>query len=147
MNAGLQFARMPRLLTALIATAAVLVPAAPAAAGPPPGDWTYLRHDVFRHYACKAKGADEGRWRVRTATWVNGHQDAIDQGIGAYAALARGGNDDVARQQDSTAWNGGYVRMTLRGALRTDRLWVQGSYYGPAEPWSDGVRVSRIRRC
>ena len=28
-----------------------------------------------------------------------------------------------------------------------DRLWVQGSYYGPAKPWSDGTRIAAITRC
>ena len=37
--------------------------------------------------------------------------------------------------------------MSMRGAENDDRLWVQGAYYGPAEPWSDGRSVQRITRC
>ena len=131
-----------------LATALILgLTAAPALAGPPPGDWTFVHRDAFRHYACKTRGSDPDRWRIRTASWVNGHQDAVDQGIGVYAALARGGNESIARQRTSVDWEDGYIRMQLRGALASDRLWLQGAYYGPTKPWSDGMSVRRLTRC
>ena len=34
------------------ALAALLLAPATAAANPPAGDWTYLRKDHFKHYAC-----------------------------------------------------------------------------------------------
>ena len=37
-----------------------------------------------------------------------------------------------------------YVRTTLRGAENSD---MQGAYYGPAAPWSDGFAVRRLTRC
>lgn len=119
----------------------------PAVAGPPKGDWTFLRKDAFLHYACKAKDGRNGKWQIRTATWINGNHDAIEHGIGAYAALARGSNRNLVAERSQTNWNGGYIRMRVSGARQTDRLWMQGAYYGPAEPWSDGYRVARITRC
>ncbi len=44
-------------------------------------------------------------------------------------------------------WNGGYARTVLRDARLTDRLWMQIAVYGPAEPWSDGFTVRRLKRC
>jgi hypothetical protein len=124
-----------------------LLSVAPALAQPPAGDWTYLRKDRFKHYACKEKGSAKGKWRIRTSTFINGNEDAIGYGIGAYAALARGGNKKLAAQRDSANWRDGYIFMSMRGAESGDRLWVQGAYYGPAEPWSDGRSVRRITRC
>lgn len=132
-----------RLIAALVA--ALLLAPATAAASPPAGDWTYLRKDAFKHYACKQKGK-EG-WTVRTATYLNGDTKAIANEIGAYAALARSSNTRLIDERTSTAWRNEYVRTTLRGAEATDRLWVQGAYYGPAEPWSDGFPVRRLTRC
>ena len=124
-----------------------LLCAAPALAQPPEGDWTYLRKDHFKHYACKEKGSVKGKWRIRSATFINGNEDAIGYGIGAYAALARGGNKRLAAERTSTNWRDGYIFMSMRGAESSDRLWLQGAYYGPAEPWSDGRSVQRITRC
>jgi hypothetical protein len=135
-------------LTRLVAAALAVAAAAPAAASAraPAGDWSYIRKDAFRHYACRDrdKGSD---WTVRTATYFNNKQDAIDQGIGAYTTIARGSNDKLVASKTSTAWKGGYVRTTLKGAELTDRLWMQGAYYGPSEPWSDGYTVRRLTRC
>ena len=36
---------------------------------------------------------------------------------------------------------------TLRNGRLTDRLWMQGAYYGPADPWSDGFAVKKLVRC
>lgn len=134
------------LLSLLLSAVALAVLAAPAAARPPAGDWTFLRKDAFRHYACKVAERG-GTFRVRTATFINGSDDARQHRIGAYSALARGSNRNVVTWRNSTDWRGSYIQLTLRGARADDRLWVQGSYYGPAEPWSDGVRVAAITRC
>lgn len=115
--------------------------AAPALAAPPPGDWTLIRKDRLSHYACKAGTSVKGVWRVRTAS------TGKDRDLGVYSAIARGSNDNVVSQRSDENWQGGYLRTTLPGARSSDRLWVQGAYYGPAEPWSDGFRVSRIKRC
>jgi hypothetical protein len=133
-----------RLLLATLAFVC-LAPAA-ALAQAPDGDWTYIRKDHFKHYACKQK-AEGGAWTVKTATYLNGDDVAVKEGIGAYTAIARGSNDNVVTSKTSTAWKGGYIRTTLRGAESTDRLWMQGAYYGPAEPWSDGFTVRRLDRC
>lgn len=136
------------LVTAILSAVALAVLTVSAAARPPAGDWTFLRKDAFRHYACKvADRSGGGSWRIRTATFLNGSDDAREHGIGAYAALARGSNRNVVASRDDTRWRGGYIQLTLRGARTGDRLWVQGSYYGPAEPWSDGTRVAAITRC
>jgi hypothetical protein len=127
------------------ALATLLLAPATAAAHPPAGDWTYLRKDHFKHYACKQKGKDG--YTIKTATYLNGDDDAIGYGIGAYAALARGSNKRLVEERTSAAWRNEYVRLILRGAENSDRLWVQGAYYGPAEPWSDGVTVRRLTRC
>jgi hypothetical protein len=129
----------------LAAAVAILLAPATAAANPPAGDWTYLRKDAFKHYACKQKG--KSGWTVKTATYLNGDDQAVGLGIGAYAALARGSNKRLAEERNSTAWRSDYIRMNLRGAESSDRIWVQGAYYGPAEPWSDGVTVRRLTRC
>lgn len=136
-----------RLLALLVSAVALAVLAQPAVANPPSGDWTFLRKDAFRHYACKvADRSNGGQWRIRTATFLNGSDDARRHGIGAYAALARG-RGVVVTYRNSDDWRGQYVRLTIRGARNDDRLWVQGAYYGPARPWADGVRVASITRC
>lgn len=136
-----------RLLTLLLSAVALAVLAQPAVANPPAGDWTFLRKDAFRHYACKVPDrSNGGQWRLRTATFINGSDDARQHGIGAYAALARSRGGIVTSRNDD-AWRGQYIQLTLRGARANDRLWVQGAYYGPARPWADGVRVAAITRC
>jgi len=134
-----------RLLALLVSAVALAVLAQSAAARPPAGDWTFLRKDAFRHYACKVAERG-GTWRIRTATFVNGSDDARQHRIGAYAVIARGRGATGASRTD-TDWRGAYIQMTLRGARAGDRLWVQGAYYGPARPWADGFRVAAITRC
>jgi hypothetical protein len=127
-----------------LALAVSLLAALPAAAAPP-GDWTYLRKDAFRHWACKSPGKGD-RFRVRTAT-QDPRGDAAGQGIGVWAVVTRGGNKAEVSERQSKAWNAGWLFTTLKGAREDDRVWVQGAYYGPTEPWSDGVRVGRLTRC
>jgi hypothetical protein len=129
----------------LAAAAALLLAPATAAANPPAGDWTYLRKDHFKHYACKQKG--KTGITVKTATFLNGDTKAVELGIGAYATIARGSNKKLIDSRTSDAWRNDYIRTTLRGAESSDRVWVQGAYYGPAEPWSDGVTVRRLANC
>jgi hypothetical protein len=133
-----------RVLVASLALA--IAGAIPAAANPPDGNWTFVRKDAFKHYACKAKAAKDGRWKVKTATWFNGG-DAPERDIGVYATIAKGSNRDLGATRDTKNWNDGYILMVLRGVEESDRLWIQGSYYGPAHPWSDGFRVERLTRC
>ena len=133
-----------RLLAAALLTAVVAPPAALAQA--PGEDWTYVRKDAFKHYACRTKESD-GDYTVRTATFDNGKQDAVDQGIGAYTAIARGSDKNVVTHRTSAAWSGHYVRTTLRNTRLTDHLWMQGAYYGPSDPWSDGFAVKKLVRC
>jgi len=136
---------MTTRLLAAASVAALLCPTTAAMANPPDGDWTYIRKDHFKHYACKQKGKDG--FTVKTATFLNGDAKAIELGIGAYTALARSSNKRLIDERTSTAWRNDYVKTTLRGAEASDRLWMQGAYYGPAEPWSDGFSVRRLTRC
>jgi len=128
------------------ALAAVLLPAlaAPAVAGakPPPGDWTLVRKDAFKHYACRTKEKD-GDYTVRTASFDNGNETEP----GVYTAIARGSNKNVVTYRTSKTWSAHYARTTLRNVHSTDRLWMQGAYYGPVDPWSDGFTVSKLKRC
>ena len=134
------------MIRALLAAAVLALLAAAPAAAAPPGDWTYLRKDNFRHWACKSPGKGD-RFQVRTATSINGHDEAIGYGIGIWAVITRGGNKATVSERQSTAWSGGWIFTKLKGARADDRVWVQGAYYGPTEPWSDGVRVGRLTRC
>jgi hypothetical protein len=104
-----------RLLLIALA-AALLAPTAAALASPPAGDWTYIRKDHFKHYACKKKSKDG--FTVKTATFLNGDAKAIEYGIGAYTALARSSNKRLIDERTSTAWRDDYVRTTLRCCRR-----------------------------
>ncbi len=138
---------MRRTLLAIAAVIATLAPAAvPAAANPPPGDWTFVRKDAFKHYACKQRGQG-GDWRIKTATWFNNSTAQTKYGIGVYVALARGSNKNLVSTRSPDNWSNGYIRTLLRGAEDSDRLWMQGAYYGPSEPWSDGYSVKKLVRC
>jgi hypothetical protein len=133
---------LPAVLLLLVTAAAP----ATAAAGPPPGDWTFVRKDAFRHYACKQPSKGNAV-QVRVASWLNGKDDAAAQNIGQYAAVARGSDDNVVRERTITEWQGGYIQTVFKGVRESDRVWIQGSYYGPPSPWSGGFRIGRLVRC
>ena len=123
----------------------LLLVAALAAPAQPPGDadyWSRVRTDAFTHYACKTKEKD-GEYTVRTASYDNGK----DTEPGVYTAIARGSNKNVVTHRTTHAWSGHHARTTLRNVRSGDRLWMQGAYYGPVEPWSDGFAVSKLKRC
>jgi hypothetical protein len=131
-----------RALIAVVVAAAVLPASASAQA---PGDaryWSLVHKDAFKHYACKSKESD-GEYTLRTASYDNGK----DTEPGVYIALARGSNKNLVTTRTSHDWSGHYARTTLRNARSTDRVWAQGAYYGPVDPWTDGFAVSRIDRC
>lgn len=131
---------------ALLVLTAVCLPVPVAAAEAPKGDWTFIRQDGYRHYACRDKV--KGDWVVRTATsWGNRRDDVEKYELQTYTALARGSNENVPEQANGKTWSGGYARTVLRDARLTDRLWMQIAVYGPAEPWSDGFTVRRLKRC
>ncbi len=135
---------MRRVSLALtVALATLAASAAPAGAQAPPGDWTLVNSDGYRHYACKVKAKDD--WRIKTATRFNNKR--MESDIGVYAALARGSNRNLVAERTSNNRENGYIRTLLRGAELSDRLWMQAAAYGPAEPWSDGFPVRRIVRC
>ena len=135
---------MRRALLGLAAAVATLAATAvPAGAQAPPGDWTLVRQDGYRHYACKVKAKDD--WRIKTATRYNNKR--LESDIGVYAALARGSNRNVVAERTSNNRENGYIRTLLRGAELSDRLWMQAAAYGPAEPWSDGFPVRKLVRC
>jgi hypothetical protein len=132
------------IATGAVALGLVCALALPAAAKPPPGDWTLVRNDGVKHYACRAPAKGDF-WRIRTATWWNGRRSMLEQGV--YVALARGSNRNIVTQRNSDKWEKGYIRFSLRGARLSDRLWMQSAGYGPVEPWSDGKVVRRLTRC
>jgi hypothetical protein len=133
---------LPLLLGALLA--------APAAADArPPGSWTAVRSDAFTHYACVERHRTDGPWWVRTtseATRSAGRR-AVANGIGVWTVITRGSDRNQVSTQSRDGWAGGRLRTTLRKARSTDRLWMQGAYYGPTEPWRDGIRVGRLAAC
>lgn len=135
------------LLAVALACGLAAAGAAPAAAEPPPGNWTLVNSDGYKHYACKIEGKRDGRWLLRSATWFNGRDRDREAGIGAYGAVARGSNGNVVSERGSQRWERGYVRMLFRGALAGDRLWLQAAAYGPPAPWRNGFSVARIVRC
>ena len=101
-----------RLLAAALLAAVIAPPAALAQA--PDGDWTLVRKDAFKHYACRTKEKD-GDYTVRTATFDNGKQDAVDQGIGAYTAIARG-SEQERRDHSGRAQRGAATTSARRCA-------------------------------
>jgi hypothetical protein len=131
------------LLAAVVLTAAVVSPSTASAQAPGDADyWSFIRKDAFKHYACKSKEKDDD-YTVRTATFDNGK----DTEPGVYTAIARGSNKNVVTHRNSKTWSAHYARTTLRNVRSTDRLWMQGAYYGPVDPWSDGFAVSKLKRC
>ena len=134
---------MRRAQLALAVALATLAAIAGPAAAEPPGNWTLVHKDGFEHYACKQK-LKAGGWGLKTATRYN-RRDPED--IGVYLALARGSNRNLAAERTSNRRENGYIRLYVRGARVSDRLWMQAAAYGPAAPWSDGFPVRRIVRC
>ena len=101
--------------------------------------------DAFKHYACRTKEAD-GDYTVRTATFDNGKQDAFDQGIGAYTAIARRSADNVVTHRTSAAWSSHYVRTTVVADARlTDRLWMQERLLRPIRSMVGRLRGQEAR--
>lgn len=140
----------------LVALCASLVTASSAHADSPfnhpmpSGNWTFVRSDAFLHYACKVpmSGGYGPVYRIHTLTWYNGRQDALDYGIGVYAATTRYGNDNVIDQKTNTGWLYGFNGNELwASAWYPDRLWMQGSYYGPSARWDDGFPVAWLTNC
>ena len=133
---------MTRLLLATVLL--VLVAAAPAAARPPAGDWTFVRKDSYVHYACKRIGKNGGL-QVRAASWFNGKTKMIAE-YPADAAIASGSNKN-ADYRSTKRWVDGFAYITFKGVSASDRLWMQADGYGPPAPWSDGFRVGRLTDC
>ena len=133
------------LITALLICLVGVAAAPPAGANPPDGNWTFVRDDGYRHYACKVRENVVDPWRIRTATWWDGER-ARRLGIPVYAAVVRESNKNVVDSSSSGRWRNGYVRMRLEG-YPNDRLWMQLAAYGPPPMWRKGVPVRRIRRC
>jgi hypothetical protein len=133
-----------RCLLSIVAALALLgAIVAPAGADPPPGDWTLVNKDQYRHYACKQK-LRAGGWGLKTATR---YAKGAPRDVGVYLALARGSNRNLVVERTSNDRENGYIRTFLRGARQSDRLWMQAAAYGPVDPWSDGFPVRRITRC
>lgn len=142
-------------LAALGLVAASLVAAAPASADSPynhpmpPGNWTFVRADAYLHYACKIpmSGAYGPVYRIKTATWSNG-SNAPSLGIGVYAVTSRHSDATIIDSTTNTGWLYGYNGNELwASAWYADRLWIQGAYYGPARPWTDGFPVAWLTNC
>ena len=98
---------------------------------------------AFSHYACKQR-LEATTGGLKTATRYN---KSAPRDVGVYAALARGSNRNLAAERTSNDRDNGWIRLLIRGARESDRLWMQAAAYGPAAPWSDGFPVRRIVRC
>ncbi len=134
------------LITALLICLVGAAVPSPVAAAPPDGNWTFIRDDGYRHWACKVRENVVDPWRIRTATWWDGER-ARRLGIPVYAAVVRGGKENIVDRSSSDGWRNGWVRMRLLGAYPADRLWMQLAAYGPPPAWRKGVPVRRITRC
>jgi hypothetical protein len=132
-----------RVAPALTVALATLAAGAAPSAAQPPGDRTLVNEDGFRHYACKQK-LKAGGWGLKTAARYN---KSAPRDVGVYAALARGSNRNLAAERTSNNRENGWIRLFIRGARQSDRLWMQAAAYGPAALWSDGFPVRRIVRC
>lgn len=139
--------RRPAVLAAIaLATSGLALPQ--VAGARPSGSWEYVRGDAFRHYACRERHRSDGPWWVRTVSELTSRsQDAPAHGIGVWAVVTRRSDDNRVASKTPDRWRDGEIRTVLRGAGANDRLWMQGSYYGPTEPWKDGVRVGGLPRC
>jgi hypothetical protein len=132
-----------RVAPALTVALATLAAGAAPSAAQPPGDRTLVNEDGFRHYACKQK-LKAGGWGLKTAARYN---KSAPRDVGVYAALARGSNRNLAAERTSNNRENGWIRLFIRGARQSDRLWMQAAAYGPPAPCSDGFPVRRIVRC
>ncbi|MEV4421712.1 hypothetical protein AB0L40_17270 [Patulibacter sp. NPDC049589] len=139
--------RRTATLSALVLAASVL--ALPSVADArPSGSWEYVRGDAFRHYACRERHRTDGPWWVRTVSELTSRsQDAPTHGIGIWAVVTRRAAEQQVDSKTPSRWRDGEIRTVLRDAGSADRLWMQGSYYGPTEPWKDGTRVGGLPRC
>ncbi len=129
----------------LAAVLLALVAAAPAAARPPVGDWTSIRNDSYKHYACLKDGKGAG-FTIRTASWFNGNSEMVGE-FSANATVTRGSNTNTVARRTTNHWVEGYAFMTLRGVRGTDRLWMQSDGYGPSPMWTKGKPVRSITDC
>ncbi len=138
------------LLTVAMSAVALAVLTASAAARPPAGDWTFLRKDDLpattpARSPTAPRRAPGGCARHKASSTAATTRASTE--IGIYAALARGGNRAIVASGSTTTGAAPTIRMTLRGARNDDRLWVQGSYCGPSQPWSDSKRVDALGCC
>jgi hypothetical protein len=116
----------------------------------PSGHWTFVRSDAFLHYACKIpmSGGYGPVYRVKTLTWYNGNADALSYGIGVYVATTRFSNANIIDSKTNPGWLYGFNGNEVwASAYYADRLWMQGSYYGPSRPWTDGYPVAWLTTC
>jgi hypothetical protein len=123
---------------------------AASAAAPPGGNWTFVRQDAYVHYACKIpmSGAYGPVYLIKTASWYNGNSAAVSQGIGVYAATSRYSDAAIVDQVSNPSWLYGFNGNQLwASAWYPDRLWIQGAYYGPASPWTNGFPVAWLVNC
>ena len=142
------------LLALMISPALMFIPSpAQAADAPfghpmPGGNWTFVRGDAYLHYACKTLIPDSpygALYRVHTATW---HNDGWTE-PGVYATISRYSDANVIHSVNQRGWLYGFAgtNSLLSSAILPDRLWIQGAYYGPPRPWTDGISVASLRTC
>lgn len=134
-----------------------LVAGAPAASADtpynhpmPPGHWTLVRQDAFIHYACKVpmSGAFGPVYRIHTRTWYNGERWAMDSGMGVSVVTTRFSDSNIIDVTTSHGWLYGYSGSEVwASAYYSDRLWIQGAYYGPSAPWTHGKPVKDLVNC
>lgn len=148
-------ARLTAWLLAILVTPALVLVASPAHAEDDPfdhpmpgGNWTFVRGDAYLHYACKEPIPSSpygALYRVHTATW---HNDAWTE-PGVWAVITRNRNDNVIHDVNQTGWLYGFAgtHSLLASAILPDRLWIQGSYYGPVQPWNGGTPVASLATC
>ena len=81
------------------------------------------------------------RFQVRTATSINGHDEAIGYGIGIWAVITRGGDKATVSERQSAAWSGGWIFTKLKGAGADNRVWVQARTKGRRRRGATASRV------
>jgi hypothetical protein len=120
-----------------------------SAAAPPGGNWTFVRQDAYVHYACKIpmSGAYGPVYRIKTASWYNG-SSGPQQGIGVTVIVTRYSDTAIVDQVTNPSWLYGYNgNQVWASAWYPDRVWIQGAYYGPPRPWTDGFPVASLVNC